>query len=240
MANIRLDDLHRNGYKIYQNTDMFCFGIDAVLLSDFAKANENEVVLDIGTGTGVIPILMEAKTEGRYFIGVDIQKESVELAKQSVLYNNLQDKISIVQGDVRNLLSLYKPSTFDVITCNPPYMSKESGVKNEFTPKTIARHEVLCTLSEITESAGKLLKPHGRFYMVHRPQRLVEIFTELRKNKLEPKQIRLVQPYENKEPNLVLIEAVRGGKPYLKVLPTLIVYDNNGKITKETYDIYYN
>lgn len=240
MNNIRIDDLHRNGYKIYQNTNMFCFGIDAVLLSDFAKAYDGEVVLDIGTGTGVIPILMEAKTEGRYFTGLDIQVESVELARQSVALNNLQDKISIVQGDIRNIFSLYKPSTFDVITCNPPYMSMESGLKNELTPKTIARHEVLCTLSEIISSAGKLVKPQGRFYMVHRPQRLVEIFVELRKNKLEPKRIRFVQPYETKEPNLVLIEAVRNGKPSLKVMPTLVIYDNNGKITKEAYDIYYN
>jgi len=237
--NERLDDLHRNGYMIIQDPKRFCFGVDAVLLSDFAKAGKNERVLDFGTGTGIIPILMEAKYPENKFYGLEIQEESAEMAQRSVLYNNLQEKIEIVEGDIKNGTEVFKPSSFDVITVNPPYMNSGGGLTNNYDPKTIARHEVLVTLGDIALQASKLLKFGGRLYMVHRPQRLVDIMCTLRENKLEPKKIRFVQPYVDKAPTMVLIEATRSGKPMLKVMPSLIIYDDDGNYTKETIKIYY-
>ena len=237
--NERLDDLHRNGYMIIQDPKRFCFGVDAVLLSDFAKAGKNEKVLDFGTGTGIIPILMEAKYPENKFYGLEIQAESAEMAQRSVLYNNLQEKIEIVEGDIKNSTEIFKPSSFDVITVNPPYMNSGGGLTNSYDPKTIARHEVLITLEDIARQASKLLKFGGRLYMVHRPQRLVDIMCTLRENKLEPKKIRFVQPYADKEPTMALIEATRSGKPMLKVMPSLIIYDDDGNYTKETIKIYY-
>lgn len=235
----RVDDLHRNGYLIIQDPKRFCFGVDAVLLSDFAKANKSEKVLDLGTGTGIIPILMEAKSDGEHFWGLEIQAESAEMAQRSVKLNSLEEKIDIVQGDIKELSSIFKASYFDVITTNPPYMNTGGGITNDFSPKAIARHEVLVSLEDIARESSRLLKFGGRFYMVHRPHRLTDIMCLLREYKLEPKKLRFVQPYANKEPNMVLIEAVRSGKPMVKVLPTLVIYGEDGKYTKETIKIYY-
>ncbi|MCI8341941.1 MAG: tRNA1(Val) (adenine(37)-N6)-methyltransferase [Firmicutes bacterium] len=235
----RVDDLHRNGYLIIQDPKRFCFGVDAVLLSDFAKAGKDEVVLDLGTGTGIIPILMEAKTEGSHFYGIEIQEESVEMAQRSVKLNGLENKISIIQSDIKEAETIFKPSSIDVITTNPPYMNCGGGIKNGYGPKAIARHEILISLEDIIKVSGRLLKFGGRFYMVHRPHRLADIICLLRQYKLEPKKLRFVQPYINKEPTMVLIEAVRSGKPMVKVLPTLVIYESEGKYTKEAIDIYY-
>ena len=196
--NERIDDLHRNGYLLIQNTKMFCFGIDAVLLSGFAQVKKGENVIDLGTGTGVIPILLEAKTEGNHFTGIEIQKESAEMAKRSVLLNGLQNKISIDQGDIKQALSIYGKSVFDVVTSNPPYMNYGGGLKNDFTPKAIARHEVLCNLEDIIYNASKLLKTGGRFYMVHKPHRLADIIVTMRCNHLEPKRIRFVHSFNRR------------------------------------------
>ncbi|WP_304943693.1 tRNA1(Val) (adenine(37)-N6)-methyltransferase [Vallitalea guaymasensis] len=234
----RIDELHRNGYRIIQNTGKFCFGIDAVLLTGFAVVKEKETVLDLGTGTGIIPILLEAKTKGNHFTGLEIQEESVEMADRSVKLNCLEDKISIVKGDIKEAVKLFPLSSFDVITSNPPYMNNKNGIKNDLQPKSIARHEILCTLDDVIKNTASLLKVGGRFYMVHRPSRLPEIIITLKKYKLEPKRIRLVHPYIDKEPNMVLIESVRHGKPLLKVEPPLIVYESVGKYTDEIYDIY--
>lgn len=235
----RVDDLHRNGYLIIQDPKKFCFGVDAVLLSDFAKANKGEKVLDLGTGTGIIPILMEAKSSGEHFWGLEIQAESAEMAQRSVKLNKLDEKIDIVQGDIKELGNIFKASSFDVVTTNPPYMNTGGGITNDFSPKAIARHEVLVSLEDIARESSRLLKFGGRFYMVHRPHRLTDIMCILREYKLEPKKLRLVQPYANKEPNMVLIEAVRSGKPMVKVLPTLVIYGEDGKYTDETIKIYY-
>lgn len=236
----RVDDLHRNGYLLIQDPKRFCFGVDAVLLSGFAQVNEGETVLDLGTGTGVIPILLEAKTKGSHFTGLEIQSESVEMARRSVALNGLTEKITIEEGDIKNLENLYPPSSFDVITTNPPYMPKGGGLQNEFSPKAIARHELLCDLEDIVKGTSKLLKTGGRFYMIHRPHRLTDIMVTLRNYRLEPKKIRFVHPYLEKEPNMVLIEAVRSAKPMVKILPPLIIYEKDGTYTKEVYDIYYN
>lgn len=235
----RVDDLHRNGYMLIQNPKNFCFGVDAVLLTGFVNVKKDETVLDLGTGTGVIPILLEAKTEGKHFTGIEIQADSVDMAKRSVCMNELENKISIDLGDIKQLDSLYKLSSFDVITSNPPYMNKGGGIINDYSPKAIARHEILCNLEDIVYGTSKLLKPSGRFYMIHRPHRLTDIFVTLRKYKLEPKRLRLICSHIDKEPSMILIEAVRGGKPMLKIEPNLIIYKDDGTYTDEIIKIYY-
>lgn len=234
----RLDDLERNGYKIIQHKDKFCFGMDAVLLSSFAIVNEGENAIDLGTGTGIIPILLEAKSNGRHFTGLEIQSESADMAGRSVKYNNLQDKIDIVEGDIKEASLMFKKASFDVVTSNPPYMNDNHGIKNPDMPKAIARHEILCTLDDVVRETALLLKPGGRFYMVHRPHRLTELIMTLKQYKLEPKRIKFVYPFENKEANMVLIESVRGGKSMVKVENPLIVYKEPGVYTDEIHRIY--
>ena len=234
----RLDDLERNGYKIIQNPNKFCFGMDAVLLSGFAKVKKGERVLDMGTGTGIIPILLEAKTEGRHFTGLEIQEESADMARRSVAYNHLEEKIDIVTGDIKTASQMFPLSGFDVITSNPPYMTNIHGIQNPEAPKAIARHEVLCTLEDLVRETSRLLRPGGRFYMVHRPFRLVEIFQTLTAYKLEPKRMQLVHPFVDKEPNMVMIEAIRGAKSMIKIEEPLVVYKAPGVYNDIIYDIY--
>lgn len=236
--NERIDDLERNGYRIIQDTKRFCFGMDAVLLSGFARVKEGAHVLDLGTGTGIIPILLEAKTKAEHLTGLEIQEDSADMARRSVLLNGLEDKIDIVTGDIKEAESLFDAASFDVITCNPPYMIGKHGITNEGDAKAIARHEILCTLEDIVSRAAKLLKPGGNFFMVHRPFRLAEIMAVLQAYKLEPKRMQLVYPFVDKEPNMVLIEANRGGKPRLTVEKPLIVYKEPGIYMPEIYDIY--
>ena len=236
--NERIDDLQRNGYQIIQDPNRFCFGMDAVLLSSFAKAKEGDNVLDLCTGTGIIPILMEAKTKADKFVALEIQEDSADMARRSVLLNHLEEKIDIVTGDVKEADTLFKAASFDVITCNPPYMTGQHGLRNKDEAKTIARHEVLCTLEDVIRVSAKLLKPGGNFFMVHRPFRLSEIIVLLHQYKLEPKRMQLVYPYVDKEPNMVLIEANRGGKPRLTVEKPLIVYKEPGIYMPEIYDVY--
>lgn len=234
----RLDELHRNGYYIIQNEKKFCFGMDAVLLSGFARVKQGEKVLDLGTGTGIIPILLEAKTEGEHFSALEIQEESVDMARRSVAYNGLEEKIDVVCGDIKEASKIFGAAKFDVVTCNPPYMNDQHGLKNPDLPKAIARHEVLCTLEDVVREAAKVLKVNGRFYMVHRPFRLVEIINTLSKYKLEAKRMRFVHPYIDKEPNMVLIEAVKGGKSMIKIENPLIVYKEPNVYEDEIYKIY--
>lgn len=234
----RVDDLHRNGYKIIQDKNRFCFGMDAVLLSGFASARSGDQVLDLGTGTGIIPILMEAKTEAAHLTGLEIQPDSADMARRSVALNHLQDKIDIVTGDIKDASSIFGASSFDVITTNPPYMIGQHGLQNPDEAKAIARHEVLCTLDDIIRESAKLLKSGGHFYMVHRPFRLAEIITTMTAYKLEPKRMKLVYPYVDKEPNMVLIEGIRGAKSRMTVDKPLIVYKEQNVYTDEIYDIY--
>lgn len=235
----RVDDLHRNGYVIIQDPKRFCFGIDAVILSGFAEVKKGENVMDLCTGTGIIPILLEAKTEGSHFTGLEIQEESVEMARRSVRLNGLEDKVTIDFGDVKNTEALYRASSFDVVTVNPPYMNEGGGLKNGYSPKTIARHEVLCSLEDVVDAAARLLVPQGRLYMVHRPHRLTDIMVTLRNHRLEPKRLRFVHSYADREPVMLLVEAVSNGKPMVKVMPPLIIYKEDGEYTGEIMKIYY-
>ena len=246
----RIDDLQRDGLRIIQDPERFCFGMDAVLLSGFATAAdpvkgivvgnsmEGKRVLDMGTGTGILPILLSSKTKAAELIGLEIQKDSAEMASRSVELNDLSPRVSIVCGDIKDASDIFGAASFDVITCNPPYMIGGHGLQNPDSPKAIARHEVMCTFEDIATQAEKLLKPSGRLFLVHRPFRLSEIMVTLTKHRLEPKRMQLVYPYIDKEPNMVLIEAVRGGKPRITVERPLIIYKAPGEYTKEVYDIY--
>ena len=233
----RLDDL-QNGYHIIQNTQDFCYGIDAVLLSGFAKVKKGERALDLGTGTGIIPILLNAKTEGEHFTGLEIQKRSAEMAGRSVAYNHLEDTVTIETGDIKEAAAIFGKASFHVVTCNPPYMTGKHGLTNEQMSKTIARHEVLCTLEDIISQTAQVLKPRGRMYMVHRPFRLAEIMGTMMKYHIEPKRMRLVYPFVDKEPNMVLIEGLLGGKSLITVEKPLIVYEKPGVYTQEIREIY--
>jgi len=229
----RLDDLQVKGYEIIQHPGKFCFGMDAVLLANFARVRKNEKVLDLGTGTGIIPILMSAKTEGEYFRALEIQEESADMARRSVLHNHLEDRIEIVTGDIKEAAGIFGPVSFDVITTNPPYMIGQHGIANSSDTKAIARHEVLCTLDDILRESAKMLKYRGRFYMVHRPFRLAEILSKMVAAGIEPKRMRFVHPFLDKEPNMVLIEGLRGGNSRMTIEPPLIVYKEPGVYSDE-------
>lgn len=234
----RIDDLERCGYKIIQDPEKFCFGIDAVLLSGFATVKNNEKALDLCCGNGIIPILLAGKTEGIRFDGIEIQDESASLARRSVIANAIEDKVNIVTGDIKSVKEYFTPSSYNVVTCNPPYMLDSHGVKNPESPKAIARHEIMCNFEDVVKAAAKMLKVGGRFYLIHRPFRLVELFDTLTKYKLEPKRMRFVHPFVDHEPNMVLIEACLGGKRRITIDKPLVVYEEPGKYTKEIYEIY--
>lgn len=231
--NERIDDLQLSGLKMIQNSKAFCFGMDAVLLSGFTKAKPGDSVLDLGTGTGIIPILLSAKTQAGKLVGLEIQPESAEMAGRSVVLNALSERVQIVTGDIREARMLFGASVFDVVTCNPPYMIADHGIPNPADEKTIARHEVLCTLEDVVSQASAVLKPGGHFYLVHRPFRLAEIITKMCAHRLEPKRMRLVYPYADKEPVMVLLEGVRGGKPRMTVEKPLIIYREPGVYSEE-------
>lgn len=221
----RLDDLQLDGYEIIQNPERFCFGIDAVLLSDFVRVKKEETVLDLGTGTGILPILLAAKTRGKHFTGLEIQAESADMAVRSVDHNQLGDRIDIVTGDIKEAAEIFRPAFFDVIVTNPPYMLAEHGLQNPGDAKAIARHEVLCTLDDILRESGKLLQESkGRFYMIHKPFRLAEIIIKMNQYKIEPKRIQFIHPYVDKEPTMVLLEGIKGGKSRVKIEPPVIMY----------------
>lgn len=234
----RLDELQRNGYYILQHPGRFCFGMDAVLLSGFARVKKGECAIDLGTGTGIIPILLEAKTEGEHFTGLEIQPESADMARRSVCCNHLEDKITIAVGDIKEASKRFGASSYDVVTTNPPYMIGQHGLVNPGDAKAIARHEILCTLEDVLRESALLLRPGGRFYMVHRPFRLAEIFAAMIAHGIEPKRMRLVHPYLDREPNMVLIEGAKGGRSRLTVEKPLIVYKEPGVYTDEIYDVY--
>lgn len=237
--NERIDDLEFNGYKIIQSSTGFCFGIDAVLLSDFAKdIKNNSIVADLCSGTGIISILLAGKTSASKIYSVEIQENVADMANRSITLNNLSNRIEVVNKDLRNLYPQFEYNSFDAIVTNPPYKKRNSGLTNLNREQLISRHEIMCDLEDIISTSSKFLKNNGSFYMVHRPERLVDILFLLRKYKLEPKILRFVQPFENKAPNLLLVKAVKGGKPFLDVQNPLIVYNSNNSYTNEILKIY--
>jgi len=237
--NERIDDLQYKGLKIIQNKDGFCFGIDSVLLSDFAKTiKKNSTVVDIGTGTGIIGLLLCKKTDLKKIYGVEIQKEVAEMAKRSVELNNLQDKFDIINSDINNIFEILEPNSIDCIVTNPPYKKVDTGVKSEDEKQMISRHEVKCTLEDIIEKSAKLLKDRGEFYMVHRAERIADIMCLLRKYRLEPKNIRFVHSKKDEKPNLILVKAIKYANEFLKIDNPLVIYDDEGNYTEEILKIY--
>ena len=224
----RLDDLQIGGLELIQDPEKFCFGVDAVFLSDFVRVRPGESVLDLGTGNGIIPVLLSAKTEARHITGLEIQADTAEMARRSVAHNHLEDRIDIVTGDIKEAAELFRPAFFDVITTNPPYMLADHGIRNPDDAKAVARHEILCTLDDILRESMRLMQDKRRFYMIHRPFRLTEIMIKMHEYKIEPKRIRFIHPYIDKEPTMVLIEGVRGAKPRVTVEPPLIIFDRHG------------
>lgn len=248
--NERIDDLERNGYRIIQNKSTFCFGMDAVLLSGFAVEGEKSrsrkelKIADLGTGTGIIPLLVYGKLMHNGCVrgnitGIEIQEEVREMAARSVKLNGLEEHIAIVPGDICNASQLLGKGCFDVVTSNPPYKKKGCGIVNPADTRAISRHEVLCSFEDVAREAAALLKEGGRFYLVHRPQRLPEIICALCERNLEPKRMRMVHSFAGDEAVMVLIEAVKGGKPFMKMERPLIIFETKDVYTEEIREMYY-
>ena len=237
--NERIDDLEFKGLKIIQNEKGFCFGMDSVLLSDFAKnMKNNSTVLDLGTGTGIIPILLCGKTNLKKVVGIEIQQDVANMAKRSSQLNNLQDRFEVVNTNIIDLKNIYEKQSFDVIDTNPPYKKENTGITNENEAKLISRHEITANLEDFISISKDLLKDKGEFYMVHIPERLVDILSLMRKYKIEPKILKFVSPNKNKEPNLILIKGIKNANSFLKVEKNLYVYNEDGKYTNEILKIY--
>jgi len=234
----RIDDLQFQGLRLIQNIDCFCFGVDAVLVSDFVDVKRNHRVLDIGTGTGIIPILLAGKTQAKSIVGLEIQESMAEMANRSVALNGLLNRVQIVHGDIKKYGEYFSKSSFDVVVSNPPYTNKGCGLVNPHDSQAISRHEILCSLEDVVGSAASLLVPGGQLAMVHRPERLVDIICCMRNNGIEPKYLRFVHPKPFKKPNMLLIKGNRGGKPELKVLEPLYVYNSEGTYSDEINKIY--
>ncbi len=237
----RLDDLE-NGYRIWQDPDSFCYGIDAVLLAHYATLKDGDRVIDLGTGTGAVPLIMKAIARDRglrtHFTGLEIQEDVSALALKSVQYNGLATEVDITKGDLKEAARIYGAASFSLVTCNPPYMIGSHGLVSKEGAVAAARHEIYCTLEDVVSSAAALLETNGRFAMVHRPFRLAEIISVLKQYRLEPKRMRLVYPFADREPTMVLIESVRGGRPRLSVGPPLIIYNKDHTYTEELLKIY--
>lgn len=234
----RVDDLQYKGLKLIQKKDGFCFGADAVLLSNFADIRKNDRVLDLGTGTGIIAVLIAAKTAAASVTGLEIQSGMSEMAERSVKLNGLENRLDIVCGDIKNALQLFGQSKFDAVVTNPPYMNKGGGLLNPSDTMAVSRHELLCTLEDVISISSRLLVSGGRFAMVHRPERLADIIFLMRSCGVEPKYLRFVHPAPFKKPNMVLVRGMRGGKPQLKVLEPLYIYDETGGYSREINEIY--
>ena len=239
MSNERIDELELNNLKIIQKIDGFCFGIDSVLLSDFArKIKNNSKVLDLGTGTGILGILLCAKTNLKQITGIEIQKDIADMATRSIQLNNLQGKFDILNCNIKDIDKLLKIDSYDAIVTNPPYKKPNSGKINENKTKLISRHEIEANLDDFIRISFKMLKDKGTLYMVHRAERIVDILSTMRKYKMEPKRIRFVYSNKNSESKLVLLEATKNAKPFVKIERPLYVYNENGDYTQELLQIY--
>ncbi|GAA0078953.1 tRNA1(Val) (adenine(37)-N6)-methyltransferase [Clostridium sp. CTA-5] len=233
-----IDDLQLEGLKLIQKIDGFKFGVDAVILSDFANVKNKHRVIDLCTGTGIIPFLLYGKYKPTEIYGLEIQEDMVDMAKRSTILNSLEHKINFVNEDLKNIEFLKTLNKFDIVTVNPPYKLNNAGIINPSDKLAIARHEILCDLEDVICASKTLLKDNGRLFMVHRPERLADIFTLMRKYKIEPKRVKMVYPKPGKAPNIVLIEGQRDGGAYLKWDPSLYVHNEDGSYTKQIDEIY--
>lgn len=233
-----LEDLQLKGLFILQKKDKFRFGMDAVLLANFVSISKPKRVLDLGTGTGIIPILLAAKTNAKWITGIEIQPDIAEMAKRSVEGNGLSDRIEIIEGDIKHAKDLLGAATYDVVVTNPPYTKAGSGLINPAESKAISRHEIFCTLEDVLECAFSMLKPNGEFYMVHRPERLTDVIAGMRRIRIEPKLLRMVVAKEGQAPGLFLVKGLKNGNAGLKVMPNLVIYDQSGKYTDEICKLY--
>lgn len=234
----RIDIVPGTNHKIIQEKNSFSYGTDAIFLSNIVKPKGN--IVDLGTGNGIIPLRLINKKNIKKIYGVEIQREVAELAKRSIKLNGLEEKIEILNMDLKKLDHKFEKHSIDIITCNPPYMKRGDALVNRDKNFAISRHEILCDLDDILRISNYLLKPLGKFYLVHRPNRLVDIFSTMRKYDIEPKWIRFVQPKIHKKPNLILVEGIKSGRIDLKFHDPLIVYDEEGNYTEEIYKIYKN
>ena len=238
LKNERIDDLECNGFCIIQDPSFFCFGMDAVLLSNYVTVKKNAKVVDMCSGNGIIPLLLCAKKKGGHITGIEIQEHMADMARRSVILNKVEESIDIINADIKNIKDYFKRESIDTVTCNPPYIEESYGLKNPNQPVNIARHEILLNLEDVISAAAYLLKPNGNFAMVHKPFRLPQIMTLMSKYRLEPKRLRMVQSDHESEPSMVLIEATHYGKPFMKIDPALNVYDKERNYTKELLSIY--
>ncbi|SHE41348.1 tRNA1(Val) A37 N6-methylase TrmN6 [Alkalibacter saccharofermentans DSM 14828] len=238
-AQERVDNLHIEGLKIIQNEKFFRYGTDAVLLAWMAgeRAKPNFKIADLGTGSGIIPILL-ANNGAKQIHGLEIQEYVADMAKRSVALNRLEDEVKIVVGDIKNPPELFIPGSYDIVVSNPPYMNESEGFKSPVREVAIARHEILCSMGDVSKTAARLLKDKSRFYLVHKPHRIVDIFCAMREHGIEPKQMIKVRPHEGKEPNMILIEGVKGGNPGIKLGEEIVVYNQDGTYTEEILKIY--
>lgn len=226
----RIDDLCRDGYCVIQHPDKFCFGMDAVFLTDFVPEIGTQArVLDMGTGTGVIPILLYAKKKGGSFVGLELQKEIADMAERSVRLNQLSEHIQIVRGDIKEASSIFGGASFDVVVTNPPYMKQNGALLNHDENKAIARHEIMCTLEDVIREASGVLRDRGRFFMINRPNRLTEILEYMKQYRMEAQRVVFVHPFSDKNANMVMVEGRKGCSAFLKVEPPIIVYEHTAQ-----------
>lgn len=233
-----LDDLQLKDICIIQKRGGFRFGIDAVLLANFANVKKKHKVMDLCTGTGIVPFIIKGKKEPQKIVGLEIQNEFVEMANRSIKINGFNDTMEFLHGDLKDKELLKSIGRFDVVTVNPPYKLEKSGIVNPNDKYAIARHEVMCNLDNVIEACRIVLKDNGRLYMVHRPERLADIFCIMRKYKIEPKRVQMVHPNTKKSANILLVEGQRDGGAYLKWEPPIYVYNNDGSFSKEINEIY--
>lgn len=241
----RIDDLNIKGLKIIQNTDYFLFGMDSVLLANMVKAKKEDVILDLGTGSMVMPVIISAKTDSKEIIGVELQEEMYDLAKKNIKLNKLEERLSVINEDIKNISGIRKEvinitgkDKVDIIISNPPYKVVGTGSESSGDVKYIARHEVKLSLENIFETSAKLLKNKGKLYIVHKPERIVDLLSLGRKYKLEAKNIKLLQPNKIKRPSIIIVEYVLGGGNECKIEPVIMEYNENGSYTEEILKIY--
>ena len=235
----RIDELGRKGFRIIQNTKTFCFGIDAVLLADFASVSRDEKVADLGCGNGILPLLLAGRDKGRLFYAFEIQPEAADLARRNMILNRLEERVRIFQEDLKRAPEILGKGSMDAVVCNPPYYKLGAGILNPESAKAIARHELFCTLSDIMNVSAALLKPGGSLFLVHRSSRLTELLREAESRGLFLKQLRMVHSYAESEAALLLCEFIRGRAPECRILPPLILYEEKGRFTQEVHKMYY-